>query len=113
MNAEMKSKWVAGLLSGRYPQGRYALKTGDGCYCAMGVAVEACGIGQFEVDPTEAELLYGIPAIFPDLSRRPDRLSPVALEALGITPVQEAAIIHMSDAEGMTFAEIAAEVMKL
>lgn len=111
MNKQMQEKWIAGLLSGRYPQGRYALKTGDGCYCAMGVAVEACGLGHFEEDPAPDEILYGVPAIFHDVVRRTDRLSSGALKALDITEAQQSEIIKMSDAEGMTFAEIAAKVM--
>lgn len=37
MLTENQKKWIAALRSGEYKQGKYLLKTEDGCYCCLGV----------------------------------------------------------------------------
>lgn len=37
MNADVKTKWIAALRSGTYPQGRGHLRTNEGGYCCLGV----------------------------------------------------------------------------
>jgi len=37
---ENAKKWVAALRSGQYEQGKHCLKTADGKFCCLGVAIE-------------------------------------------------------------------------
>lgn len=43
MNPEIKKQWVEALRSGRYKQGREALRTTDNRYCCLGVLADMCG----------------------------------------------------------------------
>lgn len=40
MNQEVKAQWIADLRSGKYPQGRGALRNSDGTFCCLGVLCE-------------------------------------------------------------------------
>ena len=40
MNPEVKKKWLEALRSGKYKQGRWALRNGDNEYCCLGVLCE-------------------------------------------------------------------------
>lgn len=44
-----KDAWVAGLRSGEYTQGKYSMKTPDGCYCCLGV-LEMVVDGKVEIN---------------------------------------------------------------
>ena len=46
--AEFKAQWVEALRSGRYRQGRHALRDRHDKYCCLGVACEITGTGWFE-----------------------------------------------------------------
>ena len=37
MNPRVKKLWVAALRSGQYRQGRHQLRTGNNCFCVLGV----------------------------------------------------------------------------
>ena len=43
MNPEYKSKWVSALKSGKYKQGRFALRSLDHKYCCLGVLLDIAG----------------------------------------------------------------------
>lgn len=43
MDVELKRKWLEALRSGRYKQGRFALKRGDE-YCCLGILCEVGGL---------------------------------------------------------------------
>lgn len=43
MNADIKSKWLEALRSGKYRQGRRRLRTEDGYYCGLGVLCDIAG----------------------------------------------------------------------
>jgi hypothetical protein len=46
VDAELKTKWVEALRSGRYKQGRGCLRSGDN-YCCLGVLCDVSGVGQW------------------------------------------------------------------
>jgi hypothetical protein len=46
MNPEVKAKWVAALRSGRYQQGRQALRRGH-TFCCLGVLCDISGLGEW------------------------------------------------------------------
>lgn len=37
MDKELKAKWLAALRGGKYKQGKGFLRTGDDCFCCLGV----------------------------------------------------------------------------
>ena len=43
MKAELKTKWIEALRSGKYNQGRRALVTNQGSYCCLGVLCDVMG----------------------------------------------------------------------
>lgn len=43
MNAEIKTKWLEALRSGRYQQAESELKDDKGCFCCLGVLCEVVG----------------------------------------------------------------------
>ena len=49
MTPEFKAKWVAALRSGKYQQGRDALRTGD-MFCCLGVACDLIDPDAWERD---------------------------------------------------------------
>jgi hypothetical protein len=56
--------WIDDLLSGKYKQGRYVLKTRNGTYCCIGVACERAGVVNIENQATSThqimDFVYGI-----------------------------------------------------
>lgn len=43
MNADLKSKWVEALRSGKYHQGETYLRSAGDCWCCIGVLVDVTG----------------------------------------------------------------------
>jgi hypothetical protein len=50
VDAEVKSKWIAALRSGKYTQGFGRLRSGDDCYCCLGVLCDVAGDGCWVAD---------------------------------------------------------------
>jgi hypothetical protein len=48
MNEELKQKWVEALRSGKYKQGKQALRNKADCYCCLGVLCELSGLGKWQ-----------------------------------------------------------------
>lgn len=46
MNAELKTKWLEALRSGKYKQGRGRLRQGDE-FCCLGVLCDISGLGEW------------------------------------------------------------------
>ncbi len=97
MNPEVKAKWVAALRSGKFTQGRSALKTVDGGYCCLGVLCEINGDltedGYVENDTEEDET--GTSASYP----------PAGYQGLTHTEIRH--LGRMNDLYRATFAQIA------
>lgn len=56
MNPVEKAKWVAALKSGNFPQAGGALKTDEG-FCCLGVLCEVSGLGEWEKEKTNVDVL--------------------------------------------------------
>jgi hypothetical protein len=100
---ELRKKWIEALRSGRFKQGRTALRTGDK-YCCLGVACEIAGLsgvrgkngiytynGRIEYVPLELQRALGLYS--QDGAPRPDCENP--------------ALTFMNDNMRATFNEIA------
>jgi len=48
MEASLKAKWIEALRSGRYKQGRWALRTKSDDFCCLGVLCDISGVGEWE-----------------------------------------------------------------
>ncbi len=100
MKPEVKTKWLAALRSGQYPQARGRLRSSDG-YCCLGVL---CDI----VDPTQwnGRNEYGpdTKTGFPDFAV----YEAAGLEIRVVNDTIER-LAHMND-NGSTFPEIAAHI---
>lgn len=69
MEAELKSKWVEALRSGKYEQGRASLRSG-GKYCCLGVL---CAVAGLEIS-TDGENVDGGYGPITELGVRTDTL---------------------------------------
>lgn len=49
MNAELKTKWIAALRSGDYPQGRGSMRPEGGRYCCLAVMRDGLGVNPFDI----------------------------------------------------------------
>lgn len=103
MNAAVAKKWVAALRSGKYQQGRGALRRLDNTYCCLGVLCEIDGRyvaeePQPQLNYDKAPMTYANCAVYPpnpiweDAGLRWDGMNKLA---------------RINDASDSTFAEIA------
>jgi hypothetical protein len=93
MDAEIKTKWVEALRSGKYAQGRNRLRRGD-TFCCLGVLCDLVGGGGWERDEFVIESERGI-SFLPRSMRR----------VLDDTDAEET-LVAMND-DGTPFPEIA------
>lgn len=110
MQAELKTKWVEALRSGRYKQGRLQLRTDDDCYCCLGVLCEVSGKGQWVRQPVNGSdsecwaYRYGDHSFSGVL---PYQLEVESGLSVGGYEVGTGRLIEMNDEDRKTFAEIA------
>lgn len=94
MEASLKAKWIEALRSGKYKQGRLALRTKSDDFCCLGVLCDVSGVSEWE----ENGLCYsydGALSLLPPLLR--NQLTRKARETL----------MTMNDYSGMSFPDIA------
>lgn len=48
MEASLKAKWLEALRSGKYKQGRWALRTKSDDFCCLGVLCDVSGVSEWE-----------------------------------------------------------------
>jgi hypothetical protein len=96
MNAEIKAKWLEALRSGRYPQGRKALRDEHDQYCCLGVLCDV-------VDPNAWEQRRGFWAHH----GKDGYPTPSLVTQVGLTHHAASYLVSMNDAFLKTFKEIA------
>jgi len=57
MNAEIKEKWIAALVSGKYSQVKGKLRRDNG-YCCLGVLCDIKEDGKWKLDITDSAYIY-------------------------------------------------------
>lgn len=98
LTAELKTKWLSALRSGKYKQGQYLLRDRDNCYCPLGVLMEVSGLGEWEAAEGSA-YRYRMPA---DHNRFTNRV-PCEL----VSQSRQSRITRLNDFGRMPFAAIA------
>ncbi len=97
MNAEIKQKWIEALKSGKYRQGREALRDSDNDYCCLGVLCDLVDPNGWSAGALDDVFIHGTDDAWPGLSV----LGPANL---GLRDAEKLA--EMNDS-GSSFAEIA------
>lgn len=101
MTPELKAAWIEALRSGRYPQGRYGLRSRAGAYCCLGVLCDVSGMGEW-VDHKSGRLAY---AYRGDVNA--GSIPSAMLNAIGMGHDRPGYFILMNDQERQDFAKIA------
>lgn len=100
MNPEDKALWIEALRSDKFKQGKFDLKTEDGCNCCLGVLAEIKDIPfQFHQDEYTNSTVYD----FGD--EQMDSAVPAGF--CGLTDSAIDTLIHMNDTYNKTFPQIA------
>jgi hypothetical protein len=94
MEASLKAKWIEALRSGKYKQGRWALRTKSDDFCCLGVLCDVSGVSEWE----EHALCYSYDGTW--------RLLPPLLRNQ-LTPEAGHALMAMNAYSGMSFPDIA------
>lgn len=104
MNPEAKAKWIEALRSGKYKQGRGALRNGD-TFCCLGVLCDISGVAKWDVTRYDGELYMP-----PKSVREWAGLDgyPVYLDG----PTGDD-VSHLNDQMGLSFEEIADLIEKI
>jgi len=97
MQPEVKARWVAALRSGKYRQGKMALRQETGKYCCLGVLYEQAG-GEWG----RSSFCGDVATITYDFALLPEAF----LQRVSLTDGQQHTLSKMND-DGATFAEIA------
>lgn len=98
MNAEIKTKWLEALKSGKYVQGRGKLRH-DGKYCCLGVLCDVVDPSRWSTPPSWFPIYE-----FDGCSGQiPDDMG----EWLGIGPQLQKTLIGMNDVQRLSFKSIA------
>lgn len=111
LDPEKKKAWVEALRSGKYLQGKYALRTKDNHFCCLGVAVEAMDLGGWAdpaLDPVEAQIFDPTKYVgeFVTGQTNQNRMPPQTRDLIGLDVLDHDVLIGMND-NGKTFGEIA------
>lgn len=93
MEASLKAKWIEALRSGKYKQGRWALRTKANNFCCLGVLCDVSGVSKWK----EYALRYSYDGAL-------SFLPPVLRNQL--TQGARAALVAMNDGYGMSFPDI-------
>lgn len=94
MEASLKAKWIEALRSGKYKQGRWALRTKADDFCCLGVLCDVSGVGEWE----ENGLCYSYDGAWKFLP--PSLRNQLTREA-------KETLMEMNDYSGMSFPDIA------
>ena len=94
MEASLKAKWIEALRSGKYKQGRLALRTRDDHFCCLGVLCDVSGVSEWEENGQRYS--YDGALCLPP--------SPLRNQ---LTPEAGHALMAMNDHSGMSFPDIA------
>lgn len=99
MDKEIQDKWVKALRSGKYQQGRRALRTTDNKYCCLGVLCDLVASDEWSKseDPDDPFYYHGPTSVMPDVRLCDD---------VGLDEDFSFDLAHANDA-GSTFHEIA------
>jgi hypothetical protein len=100
MNAEDKALWIEALRSDKFKQGRFELRTDDGCNCCLGVLAEIKGI-QYRVESNDHcdYTEYNFDGVEMDAA--------VPEGFCGLSEPTITKLIHLNDDDQLTFPEIA------
>lgn len=101
MTPELKAKWLEALRSGKYIQGKHALRTLENGFCCMGVACDLIDPQKWDSDVSPDGDGYNWGAI------RTGYTDDALAVALGISKDMAAELAHLNDNCGKTFAQIA------
>lgn len=104
MNADLKAKWIEALRSGKYAQGKNAMRTTEDTYCCLGVLCDV-------VDPAAWGASAGYSSYifkYKNDNRRGYLPWDLAKE-IGLSAEMQAQLAAMND-EGDSFQEIAAVI---
>jgi|SRR6185436_2774286 len=104
MEAQLKEKWVEALRSGKYEQGKRALRKGNS-FCCLGVLCDVMG-AKWEVRGDDVDLHATFNGELQEYY-----FEPAALEVIGMTEAQQEELYQMND-EGESFAAIADQIEK-
>jgi hypothetical protein len=107
VNPEIKTRWVAALRSGKYPQGRGRLKTEEG-FCCLGVLCDLAaedGIGHWEQKDTYFNRHYFLVTTVHENNYLPMEVATWA--GLHRNPFVGSSILSALNDSGSSFAEIA------
>lgn len=108
MNEEVKSLWIAALLSGGYEQGRFALRTtehGTDQYCCLGVL---CDVAAISGEGRWREAPRGACEFFAGAQRRSGVLPDAIRSWAGISVARQGDLTRLNDREAASFETIAA-----
>ena len=94
MEASLKAKWIEALRSGKYKQGRLALRTKADDFCCLGVLCDISGVSEWE-ENGQRYSYDGALCLLPRCLR--NQLTREAKETL----------MEMNDYSGMSFPDIA------
>lgn len=113
MNAELKTKWLEALRSGKYEQGKHYLKEG-GKYCCLGVLCEVAGLESElnSVFDTSKMRFFAKPVQECDRMDSDICYLPSFEERSGVTRKVQSELAEMNDEQGATFEEIAERIEK-
>lgn len=100
MDAELKTKWVAALRSGKYEQGRGQLRTINDLYCCLGVLGDLMLPNGWEPHPSGKGIGFTLNGSY---SMLPVELNTVADLYYG----DERTLVGLNDVEGADFNRIA------
>lgn len=101
MNKTLMLKWAKALRSGKYKQGKYALKNMDNTFCCLGVLCDISGKGEWTPDGA-GEYKYSLPG-----DGAVACLTDSQLLELGLDREEESELIELNDTKRATFEEIA------
>ena len=94
MEASLKAKWIEALRSGKYKQGRLALRTRDDHFCCLGVLCDISGVWEENGQHYSSEYDGALSLLPPRLRNQ-------------LTQEARHALIAMNDKYGVSFPDIA------
>jgi hypothetical protein len=105
MDKKLKNKWVKALESGKYSQGKRALKNNQNEYCCLGVLLEVAG-KKFTYGNTNQQMLCGYK------QKWTGTLPTSFQKKWGIPDAVQDNCMVMNDLKGWSFKEIAKWIRK-
>ncbi len=108
---ELRKKWIEALRSGKYKQGRNALRPDEDCYCCLGVLCDVSGFGQWGSGLFKSHYLLEHERRFEHY----DTGLPSSLrQAVGLTEDHEVLLVNLNDCgDKATFPVIAEKLEQI